>query len=257
MALTSVKNPETDPSINTYRISNLSDFIKYIEDLDDEFIIFRGQRKDWDLLPKVARLKYFDYAKLEVFEEKMLRAFEREAISFIEKMPDNDWDLLALAQHHTLPTRLLDWTSNPLAGLWFAVCEPPENKECAVVWVLVLDQDDDNIVRSGSNSTSPFGGKNTKVFIPRHISSRIRSQKGVFTVHAFPDKNIANYNELIPLNKQEDYQNSLVKILIPSKYFPNIRFDLDRCGINAATLFPDLDGLAKQIQWTYAYSGDE
>lgn len=251
MASTKIRNPETDSSISTYRISTLSDFIQYIEGLDDPYLIFRGQREDWSLLPKVARLDYYGCDGLKDCEEKMLRTFEREAISFVERMPDNDWDLLALAQHHTLPTRLLDWTSNPLAGLWFAVYEPPGNKEnSAVVWV--LEPADYDIVRNASNSTSPFGEESTKVFIPRHISPRIRAQGGVFTVHNFLEN-----DKLIPLNMQEHYKDQLQKILISPKHFPQIRYDLDLCGINTATLFPDLDGLAKKIQWKYVYSDDE
>ena len=252
MSLTLISNPDIDPLIKTWRISSLSDFIHYLEEYcDDELTIFRGQREDKSLLPRIARL---DPIHLDILstEEEMIRQFEREAISFIQNMPQNDWDLLALAQHHGLPTRLLDWTRNPLAGLWFAIRNPPKNKKKnAVVWVLRPEEDED-VVRIADPRSSPFRLKRTKVFIPRHISTRIRSQDGIFTVHKF-----LLSDKVVPLNNQKNYKSKLEKILISPGKFPNIRYELDRCGINASTLFPDLDGLAQRIEWKYTLTKDE
>jgi hypothetical protein len=254
MVLTSLRSPNSKSSIVNWRISSFSDFIQYlVKHCGDDFTIFRGQREDKTLLPRVARLDPVrdDYDDILDVENKMIQDFEREAVTFVQRMPDNDWDLLALAQHHGLSTRLLDWTSNPLAGLWFAVHKPPKNKKKdAVVWVLRPDSDD--IVRDASSTSSPFKSKRTKVFIPRHVTSRIRAQDGIFTVHKFMED-----DRVIPLNSQRKYKSKLHKILIQPRYFPRIRYELNRCGVNAGSLFPDLDGLAKKIEWKYGFAEDE
>jgi hypothetical protein len=104
--------------------------------------IFRGQRRNWELLPKIGRLKV---PNLRDYEYQLMEDFKREALPYIDWPFDynSPWDWLALAQHHGLPTRLLDWTSNPLAGLWFAVRNTPDKLRCpAVVWVFNPREED-------------------------------------------------------------------------------------------------------------------
>lgn len=113
-------------SYDTVAIKSISDYIEKIEKYNHKGIsLFRGQKEDWSLLPKLARKKITigsikKTPKLDQKEKVLIEEFKKRSTPYL---PDNFssgiWELLAIAQHHGLPTRLLDWSTNPLAALWF------------------------------------------------------------------------------------------------------------------------------------------
>ena len=251
MALKSIQT--VDP-YDVWEIESLTDFVEYVQDhCDTRFTILRGQREDWDLLPEIARGKT-EHVKLSVIdnEKDIFETFRREALPFLTAEPGNKWEWLALAQHHGLPTRLLDWTNNSFGALWFAVRKPASKIDRhGVVWVFRPLQRD--IIENPSKSASPFSGSRTKVYVPRHVSPRVRVQQGVFTVHKYIEKK----DGFVALQKNKQQNRSLEKIIIHPATFPKIRYDLDRCGIHSASMFPDIDGLASHIKATHTYMDDE
>jgi FRG domain-containing protein len=241
------------------RIKSLSGFTQWLAkvytDIDD--VLFRGQREDWPLLPKIARIRLRPRTKLLETEQRLLYDFKLQALSFLDRTPESDWDWLSVAQHYGMATRLLDWTSNPLAALWFAVEKPPASPQApnrsyspAVVWGFAPSANDHV---KPSSATSPFSGGRTKVFRPKHIDRRIVAQSGWFTVHKY----IQDKKKFIPLNKQSRYKPALTKIIVPADCFSEIRYDLDRCGVNAASMLTDLVGLCHHIEWFHSLLDDE
>jgi len=216
-------------------------------------VLFRGQRNiKWDLTPRLGRTylrqRYQSRSVIEV-EQLMLDEFERLAIPFIGNKLLTKWDQLALAQHHGLPTRLLDWTSNPLIALWFAIQHIPEEKGSAVVWAYETSETD--IVDINRQLPNEIG--KTMVFRPKHHDSRIIAQSGWFTVHAYmPNKLRFSSLHLIP-----EQRSKLIKFKIPFNYFSGIREDLSLCGVNSMSLFPDLSGLTKHLEWQFSPAEDE
>ncbi len=92
--------------------------IKKFENLE----LFRGQANSkWTLLPKLPRAFGLqppdNWKNLEYF---MIEQFRQYSIPYIDKEPINDLEWLVLSQHYGLPTRLLDWTTNPLKAIFFA-----------------------------------------------------------------------------------------------------------------------------------------
>ncbi len=234
--------------IQTITLDSFAAYIEFVEkECTEKYILYRGQRENTatcrDLLPKIARTALIGPSLIEK-EQQIFNDFKKKAIPYIEKnIPAGDWEWLTLAQHHGLPTRLLDWSRNPLAALWFVVKKAPKNyKSYGVVWIF-KPSDKDFI--DFAKDKSPFDIKRTKVFEPSHIARRITAQSACFTAHKYLD----NKSKFIPLNKNVEYKNKLIRIIVPGNKFKSLKAQLDRCGINDATLFADLDSLCRYMTW--------
>ena len=246
-------------------IKSVSDFLKCVEGYKGQEekrknhsdFIFRGQSVDMPLLPKLGRPSTRLNGDLLKLERLMLEEFARSTPGFSRINVDLDkWDRLAVAQHYGLPTRLLDWTFGALPALWVAVKDGPQSEhENGVVWFLRTEPEDfinfeDEVLphKGTRRALTPFNLRRTRIFRPRLIADRIVAQRGIFTVH----KAIRDRKEpFLPLEKNSAFSRRLVKVAIPSENFEKLRKQLDLCGINEATVFPDLDGLCSHLTWRF------
>lgn len=117
---------------NQIVIKDVVDFLQLIHTFE-ETDFFRGQSSiDYKLVPSIGRLfKTGEENALKDYEQLIFEDFKRKYSMFTDTRPNNDIEFLYLAQHYGLPTRLLDWTYNPLIALYFACCSnPTQRRNC-------------------------------------------------------------------------------------------------------------------------------
>ncbi|RQY09918.1 FRG domain-containing protein [Burkholderia stagnalis] len=229
-----------------------------IPDLGYTISLFRGQEDaSWPLKPGIARPQYANRVRPGT-EQRMLGEFKQRGIPHLEstlELADADW--LAIAQHHAMPTRLLDWTGSALAALWFAIKRPAVKGEDgaskpAAVWLLAAT-DADMIDRD--ERAKPLEITETKLLKPRHVSRRIAAQDGWFSVHRGGEDGLGM--KYVSLDTNANFKKRLTYIRIPPDAFGPMRAQLQTAGINRGVLFPDLDGVAGRIADAILYPDDQ
>jgi hypothetical protein len=178
------------------------------------------------LVPSVGRgISRAHLPQLVKFERSILRVFKSRGAPYLERTDYTDFDLLAIAQHHGLRTRLMDWSTNPLVSLYFSVCADD-------------DRDGGLYVSPGAGPVvaedeDPFNPGGDFWALPRHLSPRIIAQSGLFSIQQDPT--------------QEFRGGKLTRYVVPAALKPRLRAFLRKWDIHAERLFPGLETLAARL----------
>lgn len=211
-------------------IKSFEEFHRAVMAYGRKRVVYRGVCSTfYKLIPKIGRVEFLDKSADPEQEEKtVFERFRMHAIPFLKTPCETMWDWLALAQHHGLPTRLLDWTLNPLVAAYFAV--EKENNGDSAIYVFRLEGSVDI-----EANRDPFEVKEVCRFFPRHITRRIMVQSGVFTIHP---------NPTVPLISER-----IDKYIVVQDFRRELKFICYRYGITRSSMFPGLDGLTSHLEW--------
>jgi hypothetical protein len=263
--------------VNEVRIESLGEFVDRVTPESPDPVT--GRRRDsgiyrgssdarGPLLTSLDRLGGVNppHTKSEL-EEHVLRNFIRYSRPHLGTEPVNDWELLVSAQHHGVPTRLLDWTYSPLVAAFFAT-RPDDEERDRAVWRLdwkavhekfgfrplaLLMTELDGLFGEDGHFTpwrlfcrNPNDAPFACLMEPPSLDQRIVAQAAAFTVCS--DKRVP-FDRFL---QDHGLGDALTKFVVPAAEVARFRDQLDLVGIDERRLFPDLDGVAAAIRRYYA-----
>lgn len=237
-------------SMKEIKISSFDQILKeFLSKFDCGHFIFRGvtDKKNHKLIPSVGRINKDVLCNLSIkeYEEETLERFKLRANAEVDCQPENNWEWLALAQHHGLPTRLLDWTTSPLIALYFATKPEVDYtgtvKECNPSGGAVYTMHTCKYIDIENCAPDPFEHDEHGIFYPPHITKRISGQFGIFSIQPNPEE---EFQKGFPNNEG----NELFKLTFDSKVASEIQRSLYLLGIRHESVFPDLDGFTHDLK---------
>ncbi len=264
-------------SITEVTVTSLTDLIAKVTPIEPDPMtgrhrdsgVYRGAADaSWPLFTSLDTLGGVSppHSKADL-EEHILRNFIRYSRPYFATSPVNEWEILVAAQHHGVPTRLLDWTYSPLVAAHFATVDRRSRADRAV-WRLdwkavhrrfrlpelaLLIQDLEGAL-GGERPFTPWtllpGGKDTREFAcmiePPSLDARIVAQAATFTLCSEKRQSFDSFLD------RHDLGVALTKFVIPASEAGRLRDQLDLVSVDERRLFPDLDGLAEHLRRYYS-----
>jgi hypothetical protein len=259
------------------KIDSLPSYLALIEKARlSQLLWYRGCGScAYPLLPSLYRhQKRKTPEALAELEGQLMTRFRQRSIPYHSRSLTDDWDTLFFMQHYGVPTRLLDWTENPFIGLHFALMganRTPRRRlftSDAAVWVLdpvawnqyslsvSLLNFDGGVLSPGDEAMRRYRPAPKFAGMPNlpaalygtHNSTRIVAQQGVFTIFGREKK---------PMEQVFDVEGfpdeCLTKIILDKSLILQLRKSLLSHGITESLVFPDLEGLAREIKRVFGF----
>ena len=208
------------------------EFLRWTDSKGDGSWLFRGHEdRSYNLRPTSGRMGPERASR----EKQIFRQFKRQARIHIPGASNlSEWEWLTLAQHYGVPTRLLDWTYNPLVAAFFAVMRNAgRDAEIVAVRTTAVEFIDE------LEHKDPFDLTGVMFLEAPAVAARVSAQSGLFTVHPQPTVPWAP-----PSGQIEAFA-------IPRSVTTDFRQRLMSIGVHAASVWGDLQGLGDHLKWHF------
>ncbi len=224
---------------------------------------FRGENDSRNELTTSLMRLGGDYASLE---QHLLRSFRKYAPR--REVPvDSTWNWLALAKHHNLPTRLLDWSYSPYVALHFVTANADRFDRDGAVWMIDFVRVREHLPRRLREAAEHEGGNTLSAESLGDAAASLRELDRLgddFVVFLEPpslDERIVNQYALFSLMPSataridvwlEQHPELARRVIIPAGLKWEVRDKLDQANVTERVLFPGLDGLSKWLKRYYS-----
>ncbi|RUO36936.1 hypothetical protein CWE13_08815 [Aliidiomarina shirensis] len=214
---------------NLVVVKTFSEFDEAIDGISKTALCRGVSNHEYPLLPSLFR--HNDVESADVREHNLMWVFKTHAKPHLQSPPENDVEWLTIAQHHGLPTRLLDWSLSPLIACFFAVFTLSKSDGAIYVYDIGRFKKEEEIDSQKLEKIVAF--------FPSHATRRVTAQSGMFTIH--------------PTSNMKLESKSIKKIVIPAEHKRYFMEKLVKYGIHSGTVFPELDGLSNYLRYLNGY----
>jgi len=279
-----------------FEINSFEEYLKTVRnELPEGRKYFRGQTKlvsaGYALRPSLGRFEHLtakSLRELDDLEREVLDVFSNHLVTHVQHLPRDEWQSLAIAQHHGLPTRFMDWTTNPLVALYFAVRETKTDDDDkpvhSAVYVLTGDplrytdfsrnngsvrpvRDTATVPAPPADPYSTFGvgdGQEPAEKAGAAEGEAVAEESAIKIPSPFDITEDVIYHppHISPRMRAQDSvllachrplqpleEKDWLELLIHHEAHDDIRRRLDQYGVFDRQLFPDLDGIARWLRY--------
>ncbi|MCJ8165095.1 FRG domain-containing protein [Pontibacter sp. E15-1] len=229
--------------------------------------VYRGNwNKDFNLSTSLMRIG----SQYDTLEPHLLRNFRKYAHNSASPAGDSIWNWLAVAQHHGLPTRLLDWTYSPYVALHFATADISQYDQDASVTCINYVKTSQHLPEALKKALADEG---SNVFTPEMLEPVAPSLKSLqsfqqedYVIFLEPpslDQRIVHQYALFSLMSSvkaelntwlRQHPDLYFRVIIPASLKWEVRDKLDQANITERVLFPGLSGLSQWLKRHYTHS---
>jgi len=239
--------------MSEHTVKNLPDLISKIIENSKKVkgpIWYRGHADEtWPLVPSIFRK---DVNPTGMSELQYMKKFKQDAMLLTDPKPTKPYEWLFVMRHYGIPTRLLDWTENPLVAAFFVVDEKLKTPADGTIWALLPQKlnekistdslpsfdEDVSIMENYQPKTDEGEPKNTGqtvAFIAPRNSQRMQAQLSVCTISGD-----------VGDDKEKITKDHIWKYKIPQDIKKNIKDELAAIGINIFQVFPELERIGEK-----------